>query len=78
MNWREHIHSDPMILRGKPVFRGTRISVELLLERLADGWNEADVSKSYPRLPTDAIRAAVAFAHDVIADQPAAARDVAA
>ena len=78
MNWREHIHADPKILRGKPVFRGTRISVELVLERLSDGWDEAAIFKSYPRLSGDSVRAAMAFAHDVIAGQPEAARAVAA
>ena len=78
MNWREHIHADPGILRGKPVFRGTRVSVELVLERLADGWDSKAIFESYPHLPTESVRAALAFAHDVIADQPEAARAVAA
>lgn len=78
MNWRAYIHADPAILTGKPVIRGTRVSVELILERLADDWDEAEILASYPHLPPEAVRAAVAFASDVIAEQPAAARAVAA
>jgi len=37
MNWRDHIVSDPEVLAGKPVIKGTRVSVQLVLERLADG-----------------------------------------
>lgn len=40
MNWNERIVSDKNVLLGKPVIKGTRISVEFILERLADGWNE--------------------------------------
>lgn len=78
MNWRELIHADPAVLGGKPVVRGTRVSVELLLERLGDGWTPEAILQSYPHLPQGAIQAALAFAHDVIADQPEAARAVAA
>ena len=78
MDWRPLIHSDPAILVGKPVIRGTRISVELILERLSDDWDESAILTSYPHLPPDAVRAAVAFAAEVVAEQPAAARAVAA
>lgn len=69
MNWRDHIHSDPAILGGKPVIKGTRISVELVLEYLADGCSVADVLAAYPHLHEQGVRAAVAFAHDLIVDE---------
>jgi uncharacterized protein (DUF433 family) len=78
MDWRAHIHSDPAVLAGKPVIRGTRISVELLLQRLADGWTEKAIFESYPHLPAQSVRAAISFAHDVISEKPEAARAVAA
>jgi uncharacterized protein (DUF433 family) len=68
-HWRDHIHSDPAILGGKPVVRGTRISVELILEYLADGCSIADVLAAYPHLAEPDVRAAVAFAHDMVADE---------
>jgi hypothetical protein len=50
MNWRERIAVDPTVLAGKPVIRGTRLSVELILDRLADGWTAQDVLQAYPRI----------------------------
>ena len=51
MNWRTCIHTDPAILAGKLVIKGTRLLVELLLERLANGWTEQMIFESYPTLP---------------------------
>ena len=47
-NWRDHIISDENVLLGKPTIKGTRISLELILERLADGWTTDDILSSYP------------------------------
>ena len=62
------IHADPRILCGKPVIRGTRISVELILRKLSEGATVADLLDGYPHLTVEDIRAAVAFAADVIAE----------
>ena len=62
MDWREHIHSDPAILSGKPVVKGTRLSVEFLLGLFAAGWTEEQVLENYPTLDAEAIRAVFAFA----------------
>jgi uncharacterized protein (DUF433 family) len=78
MNWREHIHADSAILAGKPVIRGTRISVELVLEYLAEGASEQEILAAYPHLTSDQIRAAIRFAHDFLADEATAARTRAA
>lgn len=66
MNWQTYIHTDPTILAGKPVIKGTRLSVELLLERLANGWTEQMIFESYPTLPEGSIQAIYAFMLDTI------------
>lgn len=62
MEWRERIERRPDVLGGKPVIRGTRIAVELILERLGDGWPEQDLLESWPHLTREDIRAAQAYA----------------
>lgn len=62
MNWRDHIVSNPEILAGKPVIKGTRISIELILGWLANGWTYEQVLEFYPHVTRDDIQAALAFA----------------
>lgn len=57
----------PNILGGKPVVRGTRISVELLLRKLSEGASVEDLLQAYPRLSRDDIHAAIGHAADTIA-----------
>ena len=78
MNWRDHIHSDPEILGGKPVIRGSRISVELVLEYFADGASVADILAAYPDISEADVRAVSAFAHDMVAEEKAIAQKRAA
>jgi uncharacterized protein (DUF433 family) len=66
MNWRDHIHSDPEILLGKPVIRGTRISVELILDLLGSGWTEQMVLESYPFLRAEQLQAVFRYLHECI------------
>ncbi|AOY82191.1 DUF433 domain-containing protein [Moorena producens JHB] len=61
MNWREYIHSNPNILLGKPVVKGTRLSVEFILGLFAAGWTELQILESYPTLTPESIRAIFAF-----------------
>ncbi len=56
MNWQTYIHSDPTILLGKPVIKGTRISVELILELLETGWSNQMILDSYPQLSDEHLR----------------------
>ncbi len=56
-------------MMGKPVIRGTRIPVELILRKLAEGATEGDLLDAYPRLTRDDIRAAVAYAADMVAHE---------
>lgn len=60
------IKSDPKVLMGKPVIAGTRIPVELILEKLAAGETVEQIMQAYPRLTEEGIRAAVAFAAKAI------------
>jgi uncharacterized protein (DUF433 family) len=59
---RELIQSDPLIMMGKPVIAGTRITVELILEKLAAGETIEQILEAHPRLTREAIQAALAFA----------------
>ena len=69
MNWRDHIHSDKNILGGKPVIKGTRISVEFLLELIGGGWSQDRIVAEYPHLKVEDIRAAALFAQDLLVDE---------
>lgn len=57
---------DPAILAGKPVVRGTRLSVDFIIGLMADGWSEADILRNYPGLTHDDIAACFAYARDVL------------
>ena len=62
MPWPERIIVDPEILAGKPVIRGTRIAVELILELLASGQPEHEILANYPGLTRDDILACLSYA----------------
>ena len=57
----ERIEINPAVMLGKPVIRGTRITVELILRRLAEGATEAELLEDYPHLATEHIRTAMAY-----------------
>ena len=57
MEWQQYITSDENILLGKPTIKGTRISVELILELLSTGWNENQILEAYPNLSSESIKA---------------------
>jgi uncharacterized protein (DUF433 family) len=65
----EQIEIRPDVMLGKPVIRGTRITVELILRKLAEGATEGDLQDAYPRLTVDDIRAAIAYAADVVGNE---------
>ena len=60
------IVSDPNVMMGKPVVAGTRITVELILEKLAAGETIEQILDAHPRLTREAIRAALAFSAEVL------------
>lgn len=68
-NWRQYIHSDPAVLVGKPVVKGTRLSVDFLLSLLASGWDEKQVLKNYPKLTTKGLQAVFAFAAECMREE---------
>lgn len=55
------ITTNPQILSGKPVIVGTRISVQLILEKMRDGWTNSDLREDYPHLTREQIVAALAY-----------------
>lgn len=69
MNWREHIESRAEVMGGKPVIRGTRITVEILLEWLGAGWTEEEVLANYPTVAPEALKACFGFARELIAQR---------
>ena len=69
MDWTEVIHPDPGVLLGKPVVRGTRLSVDFLLGLFAAGWTEPQVLESYPALTPHSLRGVFAFAAECLRDE---------
>lgn len=69
MDWRQYIHSDPEVLLGKPVIKGTRLSVEFILGLFAAGWTEQQVLENYPTLTQEALRAVFAFAAECMREE---------
>ena len=68
-DWKDRLTVDPDILVGKPFIKGTRISVEVLMDRLADGWTMEQVLESYPRLTREDVLAAIAFVTEVFREE---------
>lgn len=56
----------PDVLAGKPVIRGTRLSVEFVIGLMAEGWSEADILANYPNVTHDDVIACLAFARDML------------
>lgn len=69
MEWKDRIAIDPKILVGKPVVKGTRLSVEFIIELLAQGWSEAEVLRNYPGLTAEDIKACLAYASEVMKNE---------
>ncbi|MBH8572938.1 DUF433 domain-containing protein [Nostocaceae cyanobacterium CENA369] len=63
---KQLVVSDPKVMMGKPVIVGTRITVELILEKLAAGETPEQILESHPRLTREAIQAALAFAAEAL------------
>ena len=66
MTWQERIVVDPQILVGKPVIRGTRLAVELIVDLLAQGWSEEEILKNYPGLTHEDLQASLKYASAVM------------
>jgi uncharacterized protein (DUF433 family) len=66
MDFRNFIEVNPKIMMGKPVVKGTRITVELILEKLSAGESLETLLESYPNLNDEKIRAALSFAAEAL------------
>lgn len=62
MNWRSHIISNPSIMFGKPCIKNTRIPVDLILEKLGNGYTIIDLLEAYPKLSELDIKACILYA----------------
>ncbi len=69
MTITDRIEINPAIMQGKPVIRGTRIAVELILRKVSEGADEAAVLEAYPHLTKADIQAAMAYAADTLAHE---------
>ena len=69
MIWKDIIISDKEILVGKPIIKGTRISVELILELFENGWSEDAILKNYPHLTHQHIQAVFAYLKDCMQNE---------
>jgi uncharacterized protein (DUF433 family) len=65
----ERIAIDPKVMAGKPVIRGTRIPVDLIVRMVGQGISEDEILAEYPRLTIEDIRAAVSYAAEVVAGE---------
>ncbi|MCX5676228.1 MAG: DUF433 domain-containing protein [Planctomycetota bacterium] len=66
MNWQRRITVDPKVLVGKPIVKGTRISVEFVIDLLARGWTTRQILKEYDHLTSEDIQACLAYASEVL------------
>ncbi len=69
MDYKERITSDPDIMLGKPVIKGTRITVELILKKLSEGMTIEEVLEAYPHLAKEDILATLSYSADVISQE---------
>jgi|MudIll2142460700_1097286.scaffolds.fasta_scaffold950438_2 uncharacterized protein (DUF433 family) len=69
MNMEERIVVNPKIMVGKPIIRGTRIPIDAILNRLADGMTISDILEEYPNITEEDIRAALVYVSHVIAGE---------
>ncbi|WP_353562405.1 DUF433 domain-containing protein [Longimonas sp.] len=66
MNWHDRIKIRPDVLSGKPVVKGTRISVVFVVELLAHGWSVEDLLEQYPALTREDVQACLHYASEVL------------
>ncbi len=66
MNWHERITVDPKILVGKPIIKGTRMSVEFIVDLMGNGWTTQQILQEYDHLQLVDIQACLAYASEVL------------
>ncbi len=66
VEWRERIVVDPEIMTGKPVIKGTRLTVDLVIQLLAEGWSTGQIIDEYPGITVDDVGACLAYASELV------------
>jgi uncharacterized protein (DUF433 family) len=66
MSWKDRISADAGVLTGKPVIKGTRLSVEFVIDLLAQGWTEDSIIRNYPGITHDDVLACLSYAREVL------------
>ena len=66
MNWQDHITIDPAVLAGKPIVKGTRLSIEFLIDLLAADWREDEIFRNYPNLTHEDLLACLRYAGETL------------
>ena len=69
MKWHDYIASDPAVLAGKPIVKGTRLAVDFLLGLFAEGWTEQQVLDNYPNLSKESLQAVFSFSAECMKDE---------
>jgi uncharacterized protein (DUF433 family) len=69
MTITDRIEINPKVMMGKPVIRGTRLTVALILRKLSEGADEEDLMEAYPKLTREDIQAAIRYAADTLAHE---------
>ena len=69
MDYKDYIESNSNVMLGKPVIKGTRITVALILKKLSEGASIQDVLIAYPNLTQESINAVLAYASDVVSNE---------
>jgi uncharacterized protein (DUF433 family) len=69
MDWQQYIERNPNVLMGKPVIKGTRLSVELIMRKLAGGYSFDTLLQVYPHLSKEQLAAACEYAAAIIANE---------
>jgi uncharacterized protein (DUF433 family) len=69
MTITDRIEINPKVMMGKPVIRGTRLTVELILRKLSEGASESELLEAYPKLKREDIHAAIRYAADTLAHE---------
>jgi uncharacterized protein (DUF433 family) len=66
MDWHEHIVLDPKVLVGKPIIKGTRIAVELVIDLMARGYSKEEILDQYDHITAEDIQACLAYASETL------------
>lgn len=69
MQYNKFIERNPTVMGGKPIIKGTRITVELIVRKMAGGYSVEQILESYPHLSREQIAACMAYAADVISGE---------